>query len=393
MKIAIYLDSKEYGGVDTHLLNLLESWPNGEDHFIVFYNHNNDGMKKNILHLKNIHNVKLVTYKRLNLDKFYLLSFLLAWPIFFYQFIRGCFLLKVHGKFDALISDNGGFPGASSCSAIIFSSTFLNISKRVLLIHHAAMPRVPIFKLLDSIKIIGLQKYATDLVTVSLATRATLVERRHFNTIINPIRVIPNGIKINNLIVPTDINLREKYNITKDEFVLGIIGRVERYKGQEDLIIAMSRLPKEIKVKFKALIVGGGEKKEISRLMSLVKKYDLQDRVIFTGFIKNNSAEIINCFDVLFMLTKDFEAFNYTIAEAMILGIPAVITNVGAILEYYNSDVSTIISPESPDQICEVIIDFKNNPSKYSKMATKAKEHIQKHNAQKMAYNFHDLIS
>ncbi|MBU1012534.1 MAG: glycosyltransferase family 4 protein [Bacteroidetes bacterium] len=393
MKIAIYLDSKEHGGVDTHLLCLLQNWPDKEDQFILFYNHDNDGVKKNIVYLKRIQNLKLVQYKRFNWDRFYLFSFFFAWLIFFYEFIRGVFLLKIHGEFDVLISDNGGFPGARSCTTIIFSSTFLKIPKRVLLIHHAAMPRIPIFILLDSIKIIGLQKCATDLVTVSLATRTTLVERRHFNTMINPIRVIPNGINLINGLGLADINLRERYNITKDEFILGIISRVERYKGQEDIIIALSRLPKEIKIKFKVLIVGGGNKKEIFRLKSLVKKYDLQDRVIFTGFIENKSDEIINCFDVLLMLTKDFEAFNYTIAEAMSIGIPTIITNVGAIPEYYNSDIARIISPESPDMICEAIIDFYNNPTKYSKMAYKAKEHIQKFNALKMAYNFHDLIS
>ena len=393
MKIAIYLDSREHGGVDTHLLHLLQSWPNEEDSIIIFYNHDNDGVKKNNMLLKSIQNVKLVSYRRLNLDKLSLFSFLLSWPIFFGQFIRGCLLLAIHGKFDALISDNGGFPGAKSCATIIFSSTFLKIPKRVLLIHHAAMPRIPLFNLLDSIKIIGLQKYATDLVTVSLATRTTLIERRRFNTMINPIRVIPNGINLNNALVTADINLRERYNIKKDELVLGIIGRVERYKGQEDLIIAMSRLPKEIKVKFKVLIVGSGNKKEILRIKSLIKKYDLQDRVIFTGFIENKSEEIINCFDVLFMLTKDFEAFNYTIAEAMKLGVPTIITNVGAILEYYNSDIAKIISPESPDMVCEAIIEYAEDPFSFKNRAAKAKTHIRKFSAQRMAFGFYDLIS
>jgi glycosyltransferase involved in cell wall biosynthesis len=191
----------------------------------------------------------------------------------------------------------------------------------------------------------------------------------------------------------TGINLREKYNITEAEFVLGIVGRVERYKGQEDLIIAMSRLPEEIKVKFKVLIVGSGDSKEISRLKTMLKKYCLQDRVIFTGFIENKSEEIISCFDILFMLTKDFEAFSYTVAEAMIIGVPTIITDVGAIREYYNSEITKIIPPESPDMVCEAIIEYAEDSFSFSNRAAKAKNHIRKFDAKRMAFGFYDLIS
>lgn len=393
MKIAIYLDGRKHGGVDTHLLAMLQNWSNKEDHFSIFHNHDNEGVKKNRQHLDRLPNLKLISYKRFYLDRFYFFSFFLSFLIFFYQFLRGCFLLKIHGKFDVLISDNGGFPGAPSCSAIIFSSYCLKIPKRVLLIHHAAMPKMPIFNLLGCLRDIGLQRCATDLVTVSLATRTTLVERRQFNTMINPIRVIPNGINSNDGLVSADINLRKRYNITEDEFVIGIIGRVERYKGQEDLIIAISRLPEEIKVKFKALIIGGGDNSEISRLKSIINKYNLKDRIILTGFIDNTSVEIIKCFNILLMLTKDFEAFNYTIAEAMIVGVPTIVTDVGAIREYYDSEITKIVPPESPDMVCEAIIEYAKDPAIYKSRAAKAKKHIQRFSATRMAFGFYDLIS
>ncbi len=393
MKIAIYLDGKKHGGVDTHLLAMLQNWPNREDCFSIFHNHDSEGVKTNRPLLERISNVKLISYKRFYLNRFFVFSFIFSFLILFYQFLRGCYLLKIHGKFDALLSDNGGFPGASSCSAVIFSSYCLKIPKRVLLIHHAAMPKMPIFNLFGCLRDIGLQRCVTDLVTVSLATRTTLVERRQFNTILNPIHVIPNGINSQDGIVPSDINLRGKYNIKQDEFIIGIIGRVDRYKGQEDLIIAVSRLPEEIRVRFKVLIVGGGDSAEITRLKSIINKHNIEDRIIFTGFIDSTSVEIIKCFNVLLMLTKDFEAFNYTIAEAMIVGVPTIITDVGAIREYYNGEISKIVPPESPDMVCEAITEYAEDPSLYSIRADKAKIHIQKFSATRMAFGYYDLIS
>jgi len=393
MKIAIYLDGKKHGGVDTHLLALLKNWPNKKDEFSIFHNRDNNGVSQNAFHLGKIPNLRLIPYKRNYWDRLRIVTFFFNPLIFFYQIIRGCFLLKINGKFDVLISNNGGFPGASSCLAVIFSAYFLKIPKRLLLIHHAAMPKMPIFTLFRSIKDIGLQRCATDLVAVSLATRTSLIERRYFNTMVNPIHVIPNGIDLNDDSVPTDINLKEQYNILKTEIVIGMVGRVERYKGQEDLIIGMSRLPEEILNKFKILIVGSGESKEVSRLNDMLKKYFLQDRVIFTGFIKNKPEDIISCFDILFMLTKDFEAFNYTIAEAMTIGVPTIITDVGAIREYYNSEITKIIPPESPDMVCEAIIEYAEDPISFKNRAGKAKNTIRKFSAQRMAFGFYDLIS
>ena len=49
--IGIFHHQYSYGGVDTHLIHLLNSWPNKNDNFIIISNHDNEGLialKKNI---------------------------------------------------------------------------------------------------------------------------------------------------------------------------------------------------------------------------------------------------------------------------------------------------------------------------------------------------------
>ena len=41
--IAIYWIQKDYGGVDTHLLTLLNNWPNKNDNFCLYTNYDNNG--------------------------------------------------------------------------------------------------------------------------------------------------------------------------------------------------------------------------------------------------------------------------------------------------------------------------------------------------------------
>ncbi len=52
MKIAIYLDGKKHGGVDTHLLALLKNWPNKKDEFSIFHNRDNNGVSQKCFSLR-----------------------------------------------------------------------------------------------------------------------------------------------------------------------------------------------------------------------------------------------------------------------------------------------------------------------------------------------------
>ena len=52
MKIVIYYEQIGYGGVDTHLAHLVNSWPNHKDHFTIISNPDNEGLLflKKLLH-------------------------------------------------------------------------------------------------------------------------------------------------------------------------------------------------------------------------------------------------------------------------------------------------------------------------------------------------------
>ena len=43
LKIAIVWEQKEWGGVDSYLSYMINSWPNDQDSFVIFYNKQNKG--------------------------------------------------------------------------------------------------------------------------------------------------------------------------------------------------------------------------------------------------------------------------------------------------------------------------------------------------------------
>ena len=62
MKIAIYWEQEDIGGVETHLLTLLKNWPEKSDEFILF-NHDNNRAYTRIAHdLKKLEYVKSISF-------------------------------------------------------------------------------------------------------------------------------------------------------------------------------------------------------------------------------------------------------------------------------------------------------------------------------------------
>jgi len=106
--------------------------------------------------------------------------------------------------------------------------------------------------------------------------------------------------------------LKEKHQL-KDEFLVGIIGRIEEGKGQHLVIEAIAKL-KELNIK--ALVVGSAmDESYLASLKEKVKEFDIEDRVIFTGFTKYVNEYMQLC-DAIVLATVE-ETFGLVVIEAM----------------------------------------------------------------------------
>ena len=107
--------------------------------------------------------------------------------------------------------------------------------------------------------------------------------------------------------------LREKHKL-KDEFIVGIIGRIEKSKGQHLVIEAIAKL-KDLNIK--ALVVGSAmDESYLASLKEKVKEFDIEDRVIFTGFTKDVNEYMQLC-DAIVLATVE-ETFGLVVIEAMV---------------------------------------------------------------------------
>jgi len=140
------------------------------------------------------------------------------------------------------------------------------------------------------------------------------------------IRVILNGVE---QVMPCseeeNRETREKYGLSEDDFVIGIMARMEPYKGHKYLIDAAEILKNKGK-NIKVLIIGTGSSEE--ELKEYTAQKHLEDTVIFTGFIKD-VRRMLGVMDIQANASYGTEATSLALLEGMSLGIPAVVSDYG----------------------------------------------------------------
>lgn len=328
MQILFYYEQRGYGGVDTHMAHLINNWPNSKDSFIVLSNPDNIGLKffKQQLIVNNV-NIVLIenVFRELENKPF-------KW--FFYLLTHLKFILKFNSYLkdlrpDLLIVNNGGFPGGMTCwiAAIIGQISKITRRKTFFLIHHAPANSRNFFKFYANFLAEFFTWFNIPSITVSFASKKALEE----NTRLKKIKVIYNGLEINQNF-EEKFDFFDKFNISKEKVIIGMIGSIDSHKGHETIINAI-KLSHKLQKKAHIVFVGSGDESFVKGLKKKAKEFDIEDLVTFTGFLPDSSSKIVSGFDILVMPTIDFEGFGYSIAEAMLQSVAVIASNVGAIPE------------------------------------------------------------
>lgn len=163
-----------------------------------------------------------------------------------------------------------------------------------------------------------------------------------------------NGVeKVEKISEEKKREIRERYKIKDDEVVIGIIARIEEVKGHDTFIDAAKILLNEKNINAKFLILGTGTKEE--ELKEKVKQLKLEDKIIFTGFVKDVGS-YLNIFDIQVNCSFGTETSSLSLLEGMSIGVPAVVSNYGG-NPYLISDGENgyIVPIKSPSETAEAI--------------------------------------
>lgn len=119
--------------------------------------------------------------------------------------------------------------------------------------------------------------------------------------------------------------LREQWGINPDEFVLGILARIEPYKGHMHILEAMKMLTEQGR-KLRLLVAGTGDFEE--ELKAKTKELGLSDCVNYLGF-QSDVSGFLSVLDLQLNASYGTETSSLSILEGLSMGLPAVVSTYG----------------------------------------------------------------
>lgn len=119
--------------------------------------------------------------------------------------------------------------------------------------------------------------------------------------------------------------LREQWGIREGEFVLGILARIEPYKGHMHILEALKSLTDQGR-NLRLLVAGIGDFED--ELKVKTRELGLADRVVYMGF-QTDVAAVLSVLDLQLNASYGTETSSLSILEGLSMGLPAVVSTYG----------------------------------------------------------------
>ena len=166
---------------------------------------------------------------------------------------------------------------------------------------------------------------------------------------------------------------RERWQLKKEEVVVGIVSKLWDGKGHITLIEAFKVLRQRIP-NARLVIVGEGDL--YSELLRAVNENGLRESVLFTGF-QMDVSEVLSTFDVA-VLPSFFEGMGRVLLEAMAMEKPVVASRVGGIPDLVKHNVNgLLINPGDVTELANALEKILSNNRLARSMGQEGRKKIQ----------------
>ncbi len=340
----------EVGGAEVVLLNLFEHSPElRERSFVVTLGFGSGNLPSRLRKL----GVEVVEMKMPRLRRAWELA-----PVF--ARLRG--LVRRRGV--RVLIGNGGHP------QIVAGLTARLAGARSVFIAHMIYPH-PIWKN-DPRDIIALRGPLDLILAVSKSAQSTLSKLRP---------TVPNALMYNGTpireVAPADVRaVRRELNVRDDEILIGVFGRLQRWKGQDVFVKAAAEVA-TARPSSKFAVVGGSvfglEQDFADDLRRSADQLGLGGRLAFTGFRSDVSRLMAAC-DIVCHTSRVPEPFGLVVVEAMALGRATIASRGGGPSEIVTPDSGILVPPEDPGALARAVISLIDDPGRRRAMGERARE-------------------
>ncbi len=212
--------------------------------------------------------------------------------------------------------------------------------------------------------------------------------QRLFGLPFEKINVIPNGINLSNFTgIERDYDFRRQYAMDNEKIIL-YVGRLVYEKGIQHLIAAM---PKILSNYHDAKLIIAGRGGMMDELKAEARNLGLGNKIYFTGYLDSKQVQkMYKCADVA-VFPSTYEPFGIVALEAMLAGVPTVVSDVGGLNEIINHGVDGMKSyTGNPNSIADSVTALLKDHQLAANVSKKAKQKVKEQfNWEKIAQDTH----
>ena len=143
------------------------------------------------------------------------------------------------------------------------------------------------------------------------------------------------------------------------EFYL-MVGSFEKRKNVEDTINAFSRISKSSN-QLRLLLVGY-ENRYQHKMQSLVKSLELEEKVLFPGYISDRELTTLYSMATAFLFPSSAEGFGLPLVEAMVTGCPVIASDIEVFHEI-GGDAPVFVPVNDPETLSAEMLKMLEDPS------------------------------
>jgi glycosyltransferase involved in cell wall biosynthesis len=180
-----------------------------------------------------------------------------------------------------------------------------------------------------------------------------------------PLVTIHNGLDPAEMRVTRDTaEIRDELRVSPSARLIGIVGNIKPWKGQELVLRAMAQLRDEFP-DVVCLLIGDspeGDEQYRREIQDTIDRRGLVDRVVVTGF-RSDVANYVNALEIQVHASVLPEPFGRVLLEAMALGKPLVASNAGGVPEIViHGTTGLLFEPGNADALAGCLRQLLSDP-------------------------------
>ncbi|GAK51913.1 glycosyl transferase, group 1 [Candidatus Moduliflexus flocculans] len=236
--------------------------------------------------------------------------------------------------------------------------------------------RVIYFQCLENI----VNRFTDKVLVNSHAVLCDVLQRERIT--VDKLEVIYNGIDTQKyssdiLAKPQITQLKEQLSIPAASLVIGMIANLYRYKGHQELLLAIAEIIQSYPNIY-ALCIGEDREGLLSELQKLCDSYHIRQHVVFAGF-SSDVPMMLSIMDIVVSASYE-EGFSNAILEAMAAGKPVVATSVGGNPEaVIDGETGRIVPAGDAHALAAALLELLHHPNQRIKYGQNARKRIEEH--------------